>query len=76
MSAERIQHAERVARHRDMMILVAAPMTRDNLTRLADARAKSARKLRGDARPIARYRRQSAIESARAFYALARRASQ
>lgn len=70
-----ISHAQRKENHRKMMIQFNAPMTRESLTQLGDDRAKQARYLRRavlQGSKTAYHQRKSAIESARAFYALAR----
>lgn len=69
-------HEFRVAQHRRMMQSFGIEITRDGCNHLGDVRAKQARKLRIKARAgSARHRgwRLDYLNTARAFYALARR---
>jgi hypothetical protein len=67
-------HEQRVMRHLEAMEMFGAPTTRENLTRLAKQREKTARRLRGKTKPDARAQRLAYLQTARAFYTLARRA--
>lgn len=71
-------HEFRVAQHRRLLVAFGAPMTKENLTHLADVRARTARRYREKARAgSVRHRgwRLDYLQTARAFYTLARRVS-
>lgn len=69
-------HEERVEHHRRALEAFNAPMTRENLMHLGDVRARTARRDRARARlgSAKHYGwRRDYLQTARAFYTLARR---